>query len=459
VLLRRLVRAVLSWSDGARLRPKLLDLDFTMSPLSSLIAAVVATSSTSTLSANPVPMVKAMRVTVFTLRSQSALESLAKRTTEELLVHLGRNPGLIAIGEAEMRVLAANVKDRNDLLDCPDEEACLAKIKAIVQTDKIITGHLGPWGRGYLCTLTLSDAKNASVERSESATADNEAELSSLVARAADRLMRKESGALADRPARIAKGTKVAVLDLQSYGVPPDLAENLTQLLSLELRKAEELSVISRDEIKAMLQYEAQKQILTCRDDVACLIEIGGALGVEYLVSGGVGELDDTWVVHLKLLDTAKAEVAARVSASFRGPQTELAKTVRFAVLALLGKSAEGVGTVMVLSDVVPASLSIDGEPAQTLPIGSISRTAGKHALSLRADGYFPLRREFYVDPGLLTRVDLAPNALPRPWYREWWPWAIGGSVIVAGVASVLIVSSSHTATPPVAGSVHVGVR
>ena len=99
-----------------------------------------------------------------------------------------------------------------------------------------------------------------------------------------------------------AEGTAAAVIDLQTHGVDERLGKNLTQLLSLELKKFKGLSVISRDEVQTMLRFEADKQMLKCTSDTSCLVEIGGALGVDYLVSGSVGRLGDAFVIILKLM-------------------------------------------------------------------------------------------------------------------------------------------------------------
>ena len=45
-----------------------------------------------------------------------------------------------------------------------------------------------------------------------------------------------------------------------------------------------------------------------CTSDTSCLVEIGGALGVDYLVSGSVGKLGDAFVIILKLMDVHEAK-------------------------------------------------------------------------------------------------------------------------------------------------------
>ena len=52
--------------------------------------------------------------------------------------------------------------------------------------------------------------------------------------------------------------------------------------------------------------------MLGCTDAV-CLAEIGGALGVEYLVTGNVGKVGNRFLVNLQLIDIRQIKVVNRV--------------------------------------------------------------------------------------------------------------------------------------------------
>src|SRR5690606_21469996 len=139
------------------------------------------------------------------------------------------------------------------------------------------------------------------------------------------------------------------------------LAKSLTDLVALELRRFEGLSVVSKDEVEAMIAFELDKQLIQCRSDVECIVEIGGALGVDYLVTGAVGKLGDSFVLTLKLLDIQNAEVKQRIAETFRGPERELGTMVRFAVFSLLGRPLEGNGELKLEADVSGVVASVDG--------------------------------------------------------------------------------------------------
>lgn len=63
------------------------------------------------------------------------------------------------------------------------------------------------------------------------------------------------------------------------------------------------LSVITPSEIAQLVGFERQKELLGCSDQAAsCLAELGGALGVDGLVTGSVARLGKTFRVNLKII-------------------------------------------------------------------------------------------------------------------------------------------------------------
>jgi hypothetical protein len=123
----------------------------------------------------------------------------------------------------------------------------------------------------------------------------------------------------APQAAAAAPQTKVAVMPLASVeGVPGKTAEALTEAVSAEVRKRSKAQVITQREISAILSLEQQKSMLGCQND-ACFAEIGGALGVDQLVSGDLSVLGESWLFHLKLLDAKKAVVLHNSDRRLRG--------------------------------------------------------------------------------------------------------------------------------------------
>lgn len=104
--------------------------------------------------------------------------------------------------------------------------------------------------------------------------------------------------------------TRVAVYDFELNQVSKDIGSVMTQALLDELRKRKGLSVVGMNEIEAMLDLEAQKQVMGCSDDEGCLAEIADALGVDSIVIGSLALVGDSHVVAVRRIDQRDAKVA-----------------------------------------------------------------------------------------------------------------------------------------------------
>jgi hypothetical protein len=412
------------------------------------LAAQVPPAAGPAVHGSPAPR----RVLVYTLTSTPSSAPLARRLSEELLVHLAGVEGVTAIGEAELELLLEHERDKHSVAACDEGEACMARLFALAQADVVVTGRLGRWGRtGWLVTLKLTHAETATLERGESATAADEATLVQEARSALSRLLGVGAAPAPERRLARAAGRKIAVLDLAAYDVSSELSKNLTELLALELRRFSDATVVSPSDIRTLLEYAYDRQVLSGEDDVARLVEIGGALGVDHLIGGGVGRLDDTYVIHLKLLDVARGAVDHRVSESFRGPTTALPSALRFAVASLLGISRDGRGAVRMSSNAEPAQANVDAGDPLALPLPApLTLTVGKHAVTVRAEDHRSASEEFYVEPDTLTELRVELEPIPAEWYERWWVWTlIGVAAAGATTAGVLL-----TGAPTGAGGV-----
>jgi hypothetical protein len=104
---------------------------------------------------------------------------------------------------------------------------------------------------------------------------------------------------------------RVAVYDLGvAGGVDARVGRIVTDALVVELRKLQGVSVVSLDEVRALVAHEANRQATGCDDD-GCLAEIADALGVDVLVSGTLSTLGDERVFVVRRLSTTEATATA----------------------------------------------------------------------------------------------------------------------------------------------------
>lgn len=115
---------------------------------------------------------------------------------------------------------------------------------------------------------------------------------------------------------RKAKRLKVAVMEIKVLHGDPQLEALLSEVALTEAASFRGVDTIGRSDIASLLGLERQRQLLGCSEDASCLADIGGALGVDYLLVGSVGRLGTILRLDLKLVDGRKARVVGRVGTS-----------------------------------------------------------------------------------------------------------------------------------------------
>ncbi|MFC1654316.1 hypothetical protein ACFL2F_00815 [Myxococcota bacterium] len=174
-----------------------------------------------------------------------------------------------------------------------------------------------------------------------------------------------------------AESVSVAVMEFTSKGgVTQDQMDALSDMLAKEIEGLGDFRVIGKSDISSMLNLEEQKQRLNACDDQACLAEIGGALGVRWVVVGNVSLFGDTYLLNMKLIDVEQARVAGRVSKSITGGESKLIAELPTGAAELFKAVADQLG--------VKAPREVPGkEPVEDVPAGT---TDGKPAETVSAE-------------------------------------------------------------------------
>jgi TolB-like protein len=133
---------------------------------------------------------------------------------------------------------------------------------------------------------------------------------------------------------------KIAVLDVRAVqGVAPGTATILTAIVVDDTARGG-YEVISQADVSAMIGFEKQKQMLGCSDDSSCLAEIGGALGVDFVLSGQVGQIGSRYHLSFQILDSRRARVVSRAARFSERDDDALAAAAQGAVKELLQAAA-----------------------------------------------------------------------------------------------------------------------
>jgi len=119
-----------------------------------------------------------------------------------------------------------------------------------------------------------------------------------------------------DRPIQI------AFFQLEAQGVEPKTASIVSDMILSEMHKMRNTRVIGSKEIDAMLGYEQKKQLGGCTD-TSCMVAIGGALGVDKILLGGVGRIGNSYTLNLRLINIQTAELEKIYNKRMKGGSEE----------------------------------------------------------------------------------------------------------------------------------------
>lgn len=104
-------------------------------------------------------------------------------------------------------------------------------------------------------------------------------------------------------PATAKGGGKVAILDIKTTGVDASYVNILTEILSTEVEALGIYdSVIAGRDIATMMGFERQRELVGC-DHEECLVELGGALGVDRIIAGHVAKIGNSYIVQIKMIN------------------------------------------------------------------------------------------------------------------------------------------------------------
>lgn len=106
----------------------------------------------------------------------------------------------------------------------------------------------------------------------------------------------------------------VAVLNVKSSQLGAEDCIVVTNFITAEMQNVSGYQILAWDDISSMLEHQAGKQQVSGCDDDECIAEIGGALGVSYIVAGDIGRIGNRYICNLKLIDIEKAVACNRVS-------------------------------------------------------------------------------------------------------------------------------------------------
>ncbi len=237
--------------------------------------------------------------------------------------------------------------------------------------------------------------------------------------------------ALASTSASAAPRAKVAVTEIRTVqGVGQGTATILSDIIVSEVSRAG-FDVISQSDIVAMVGFERQKKVLGCSEDSSCLAEIGGALGVDYMLAGQVGQIGTRYRISLLLVDSRKAKVLARAARFCGQDEDALARAAEETVRELLAP----------VRGAPPARASSKETEAPADAKAEVARAEASPAAKDAPAKQVAPRPDLSARP---PAASVAAEAGKGSWFRPsrkaaYWTMGAGGAVLIAGAVTGLV--------------------
>lgn len=103
---------------------------------------------------------------------------------------------------------------------------------------------------------------------------------------------------------------RAAVYPLTQIGTDSTSAQVLTEALGMEVLRTGKARIMERSQIQAILAEQGFNQSGACSAS-ECAVEIGRLLGVDRMVVGSLGKVEDVIVLNARLIDMSTGEVLA----------------------------------------------------------------------------------------------------------------------------------------------------
>ena len=219
---------------------------------------------------------------------------------------------------------------------CTSDE-CASEVGALLGVQYMISGAIGLMGKTYTI-----DAKMFSVETGETIqtkSVSHKGDISGLLIEmeilaweivgleAPTRLKLKRTGE--------DEKMTVAVMDFEGRGISLLEAQTLTDRFNTAMAGTKKVIMVERGTMTDVLEEQGFESGACTSDE--CAAEVGAMLGVQFMVSGAVGKLGDTYTIDVKMFSVATGAAENMQSVSYQGKVDGLITEIEILAWTILG--------------------------------------------------------------------------------------------------------------------------
>ena len=219
---------------------------------------------------------------------------------------------------------------------CTSDE-CAAEVGQLLGVQFMISGSIGKMGKSYTIDCKMFSVETGETVRSKNATHDGDISglLTEMQILAWEIVGLQAPGNLKLKRAGKEASTTVAVLDFEGRGITMQEAQTLTDRFTTSLASTEKVIMVERGTMVDVLEEQGFESGGCASDE--CAAEVGAMLGVEFMISGAIGKLGDTYTIDAKMFSVATGAAESMKSITYSGKVDGLIVEIEILAWDILG--------------------------------------------------------------------------------------------------------------------------
>ena len=219
---------------------------------------------------------------------------------------------------------------------CTSDE-CAAEVGQLLGVQFMISGSIGKMGKSFTIDAKMFSVESGETVRTKSATHDGDISglLTEMEILAWEIVGLDAPGSLKLKRAGKEATRTVAVLDFEGRGITRQEAQTLTDRFTTALASTEKVVMVERGTMVDVLEEQGFEAGECASDE--CAAEVGAMLGVEYMISGAIGKLGDTYTIDAKMFAVATGAAESMKSITYSGKVDGLIVEIEVLAWDILG--------------------------------------------------------------------------------------------------------------------------
>lgn len=207
----------------------------------------------------------------------------------------------------------------------------------------------------------------------------------------------------------------IAVNNLLGNELPVSITGIITDRLRSELVNTGIFRVMDPDEMETILNSKNFKKTGYC-NNATCLVSMGKVLGVDHMVAGSVGKIDNFFSISLRIIDVKSGEILFVINEDFEG-------TVKRVITEIIGNVAQKMaskagskihdnffkdkkGDLFIETEIPGAIVEINGNKNLGItPLTLRNYPAGKLQIVVQKDDYYGVKNITLMPEDLLKMI------------------------------------------------------